>query len=584
MKKSACVFTFGLFVGALAWGLLRPVPAGEKEQTSMDDKEWTCSMHPQVRSPEPGECPICGMDLVASGGGEAQVSDTVTLTPRAKKLAKLQTAIVKKRSHQGRLSLLGTVLASEKRMKTVTAWTAGRIDNLLVKSTGERVKRGQTIAKLYSPEVYSAHQDLITAQKQVEALSSARPATQSAAKQSLEAVKDRLRLLGVSEGTLTKMAKAKVPTKSLRVRSPFAGTVLKRLATQGQYVDTGAGIYEIADLSQVWVNLEAYESDLSLISVGQKVIVTFEALPTTPLEGAVTFVDPIVDRAKRVANVRVELDNKNRKLKPGMYASANIEVGRQDAPQLVVPKSAVLFTGESSVVYVERAESEYEARVVRLGTLVGESYEVMAGLTAGERVVTRGAFALDSDLQIRGGPSMMNANTKVWRNVEKAPKEELKKIGSIQIRYLSFHESLAKDDFASAKTAAKEIIELLSNVNLEGAWPELLSEAQAFLVPVAELKSLDEVRLAFEQLSMFMTTLLERYGNQTANAINESFCPMAFDNRGAFWWQTGKEIRNPYFGASMYGCGSVKSHLEPSAYKPANSEQGQAGPRVRHQH
>ena len=383
------------------------------------DTTWTCAMHPQIRQTQPGPCPICGMDLIPiERGGGADDGDTrkVRLTERAKILARIRTAeAVRLGSGRVERRLLGRVDYDERSLRTVTAWVGGRIDRLHVSTTGERVKRGQVIATLYSPEVYTAHQDLIQARQQFERLQmTATPSASRSAEAALDASRDRLRLLGVPDGELRAMERADKPSERARIRTPFGGTVIERLATQGSYVETGSGLYRVADLSTLWVQLDAYESDLPLLKAGQQVLIRLEALPGESFTGRVTFVDPVVDPNTRTARVRVEVKNQDGRLRPGMFVEASVQsestTKSAEETSLVIPATAPLFTGRRSVVYVEVADAEqptYEARVVTLGSRMGDLYPVLAGLSEGERVVIHGAFAIDADLQIQGGDSMM---------------------------------------------------------------------------------------------------------------------------------------------------------------------------------
>lgn len=384
---------------------------------SPSEQIWTCSMHPQIRQSEPGQCPICGMELIPVEGDAADSSsDRITLTERAKALARVRTAEVGRLgSGRAERRLLGRIEYDETSLRTVTAWIGGRIDRLFVSTTGERVKRGQVIATLYSPEVYNAHQDLIQARQQLSRLGDGgTPSARRAAEAALDAARDRLRLLGVPEGEVRAMERADKPSERVRIRTPFGGTVIERLATQGSYVETGSGLYRVADLSTLWVQLDAYESDLPVLRAGQEVRLRVEALPGESFEGRVAFVDPVVDPKTRTARVRIVVRNQDRRLLPGMFVEASVQSDArpdsgEEAP-LLIPVTAPLFTGRRSLVYVEVPTEDrptYEPRVVTLGARMGEQYPVLDGLQAGERVVIEGAFAIDADLQIRGGGSMM---------------------------------------------------------------------------------------------------------------------------------------------------------------------------------
>jgi Cu(I)/Ag(I) efflux system membrane fusion protein len=412
------VIAFGLG-GWLLGGTKTPEHRPHEHGHEAREAVWTCSMHPQIRQDEPGQCPICGMDLipVESEAEDQNGEERVTLSERAKILARIRT-VEAQRLGSGRVErrLLGRVDYDERSLRTVTAWIGGRIERLHVATTGERVKRGQVIATLYSPEVYNAHQDLIQARQQLERLlEGATPSARRAAEAALDAARDRLRLLGVPGAEVRSMEKGGKPSERVRIRTPFGGTVIERLATQGSYVETGSGLYRVADLSTLWVQLDAYESDLPVLKAGQKVSLRVEALPGELFEGRVTFVDPVLDPKTRTARVRIEVKNQDRRLRPGMFVEAAVEsdptaTPQQEAP-LVVPATAPHFTGRRSVIYVEVEDTDaptYEARGVTLGTRMGDLYPVLSGLREGERVVIHGAFAIDADLQIQGGSSMMS--------------------------------------------------------------------------------------------------------------------------------------------------------------------------------
>ncbi|MFW2390425.1 MAG: efflux RND transporter periplasmic adaptor subunit [Polyangiales bacterium] len=389
------------------------------QASQAEESVWTCSMHPQIRQEEPGQCPICGMDLIPlqqSPSEDADGARRVTLSERAKILARIRTVRVQRLgSGKAERRLLGRVDYDERSLRTVTAWIGGRIERLHVSTTGERVKRRQVIATLYSPEVYNSHQDLIQARQQLERLQTgATPSSRRAAEAALEAARDRLRLIGVPRSEVRSMERASKPSERVRIRTPFGGTVIERLATQGNYVQTGSGLYRVADLSTLWVQLDAYESDLQVLRPGQEVSLRVEALPGEPYQGRVTFVDPVLDAKTRTARVRIEVENRDRRLRPGMFVEAIVQSGPDpNSPEtapLVIPATAPLFTGRRSLVYVELEEREaptYEARVVTLGPRMGELYPVLSGLEEGDRVVVHGAFAIDADLQIQGGESMM---------------------------------------------------------------------------------------------------------------------------------------------------------------------------------
>lgn len=557
---------------------------------------WTCSMHPNVRQPEPGSCPICGMDLVPVASNQSASQDDptrTTLSKRAKALAKLRTSPVQRRTDAtARLRMLGRIEPNETTLRTVTAWTGGRIDRLQVNVTGERVRAGQAIATLYSPEIFAAHQDLIVAKRQVERMAGSPASSREAAAAAQSAARERLRLLGVPDDALVRMESEEVPTRAVTIRTPFAGTVIERMATEGAYVSTGTPLYRVANLNRLWVQLDAYESDLPRLSLGQRVIVTVDALPGEDFEGEVTFIEPTLDAKRRTAQVRVEVDNRDGHLRPGMFAEATVVTTPSSSEQspLVVPDTAPLFTGRRAVVYVETKDGDrasYEARTVRLGPRLGHEYPVVAGLAEGERVVTRGAFAVDADLQIRGGASMM-ASGDEREKVAAQPAPAISaadraKLAPVVTAYLSVQVALAADQLGPAQQAAKQVLTAVAGVKLERPpsavteWHELSRHLQTHASQIARAADLTGARTGFEPLSQAIADLLRRFGNPLSESLHLAYCPMAAGSRGASWIQKGDEIDNAYFGASMRTCGEIKEVVPAGAFlKPSAKKSGAA--------
>ena len=563
------------------------------------DITYTCAMHPQIRKSEPGDCPICGMALVPDApAGAGSPGDAVVLSERARALAALRTTPVTRQADAAAsVRLLGRIEPAESTRRSVTAWVGGRIDRLLVNTTGERVRRGQVVATLYSPEVYSAHQDLLTAREQAARLSDSPPAARLAAEQALDAARDRLRLLGVPAAELAEMAQAETPVRSVPVRSPFSGTVIERVATEGSYVQTGAALYQVADLGTLWVQLDAYERDLARLAVDQPVQVRVDALPGETFEGRVAFIDPTVDPQRRTARVRVEVGNPDGRLRPGLFAEAVVQATDAAAPApLVVPDTAPLFTGQRSVVYVEVEHPNgvaYAPRTVRLGPRLGDVYPVVSGLTEGERVVSRGAFALDADLQIRGGPAMMTAaDDRSSEAVAPVPLSAAERapLAPVVQAYLGVQRGLAEDDLAAARAAGERLQQTTAAVSLPGradeAWAAVSRPLLAHAAHVVGAPDLEMARGGFEPLSAAIEGLLQRFGNPLDAPVQVAFCPMALGDAGARWVQQGPTIDNAYFGAAMRTCGEVRSAVAPGALlDPAPAaEPTPLAPHAGHQH
>jgi len=585
----AIMLAFALGLGFLIGRNIEPAQeaasehahAGEGDKPATDET-WTCSMHPQVRSPEPGACPICGMDLIPATSGDtgpALTSSQVRLSERAKALARIQTAEVTTTSEdRSERQLFGQVVEDEGARRSITSWISGRVDRLLVSTTGAKVRRGQTLAKMYSPEVYAAHQDLLVAKQQLTRLTGKDPYAERAASAQVSSALQRLRLLGFTDSELKKMEAAEKPWTQVAVRSTATGTILAREVSQGEYVQKGAVLFEISDLTTVWIELDAYESDLGVLEVGQEVTLLIDALAEPSRKGKITFIDPVLDPKTRIASVRVEVENKDQRIKPGMYVRAMLspELIQPGQPlPLAIPRSAPLFAGDRSLVYVEvNAQQEgttYEAREVILGPRQGEHYLVKAGLSRGERVVVHGAFVLDSDLQIRGGASLMERSDDTSRPATKPPLEVSAKdreaLSPVFSGYLDVQEHLANDELGKALERTKSWREAVSKITLEGAeaqrvWTTLSRRMEQDLDTLQRASQIADARGTFESLTQLFDEALARFGNVLDTPIRKTHCPMVNDNKGAHWYQRAPQVDNVYFGNQMRRCGEIQRTID----------------------
>ena len=440
-----------------------PSPTPPSAHSEHADPElWTCSMHPQIKLPKPGKCPICSMDLIplvtSDEGGEREIS----VSPYSAKLMELETAPVERRFAAADIRMIGKVEYDETRVNYISSWIAGRIDRLFVDYTGIPVKKGDHLAELYSPELLTAQEELIQAIQTLEKLKDSQSSMLvETAEQTIEAAREKLRLWGFTAEQVAAVEKHGTPSDHMTIYSPAAGIVIHKNAQEGMYVKTGSKIYTVADLSNVWIQLDAYESDLAWLRYGGAVEFTTETWPGETFKGTISFIDPVLNTATRTARVRVIVDNPQLRLKPGMFvrAVARPQVAAdghvmdpslagkwispmhpevvKDAPgscdvcgmplvpaeslgyvaereenaPLLIPATAPLKTGKRAVVYVEKPGTEkptYEGREIVLGPRLGNRYVVQSGLEEGEHVVVNGAFKLDAELQIQAKPSMMS--------------------------------------------------------------------------------------------------------------------------------------------------------------------------------
>jgi hypothetical protein len=403
--------------------------------------EWTCGMHPAIRSKEPGKCPICNMDLVPVKHGE---EGALRIDPGALE------RVGAKHHEVGYLPLsrtiwtVGRVEYDERLVRQVASRIAGRVDRLYADFVGVEVARGQPLLAIYSPELVTALAEYRTS------LEAAGHASQSDASLAADlgalarSARVRLSLWGLDERDIEAMQGADDDMPYLiPIRSPMSGTVVEKNVLEGEYVREGEGLYVVADLSRVWITADVYEDDIGSVKVGDRVSARSKALPGEVFKGEVTFIDPLVDRARRSVRVRMEIDNPRRQLKPGMYVETEIELAsnrRETAiwvcpmhpevvsqspgecpeccmfleeimagEELAVPKDAVVHAGGTPLVYVERDRGVYEPREVVLGrpsTASGHSetvyYPVLGGLARGERVVTGASFLVHSQSKLTG--------------------------------------------------------------------------------------------------------------------------------------------------------------------------------------
>jgi len=447
--------------------LQRPSAVVERSSHAQTGEKWTCSMHPQIIRDEPGNCPICGMQLIplvgGGEGGSGANSRELVISEAAAKLMEIETSVVEHKFVSTEVRMFGKIDYDETRVKNITAWVPGRIDRLYVDFTGIKVEKGDHMVLLYSPELISAEAELLQASKaagNIAAETSERVKVFTLA--TLEAAREKLRLLGLSQEQIRQIESSGKTLTQITIYSPMGGVVIRKNATEGTYVSRGTVIYKVADLSKLWVKLDAYESDLVWLRYGQEVEFTTEAYPGEVFKGRISFIAPVLDAKTRTVKVRVNVDNERGRLKPEMFVTAVVHsrvaqggrvmdaemagkwicpmhpsavedkagrckvcgmdlvptesvgyvaVDEGDEAPLVIPVSAPLITGRRAVVYIQVPGKEsptYEGREVSLGPRAGEYYIVKSGLDEGEVVVTRGNFKIDSAMQIQGKPSMMN--------------------------------------------------------------------------------------------------------------------------------------------------------------------------------
>lgn len=365
---------------------------------------WTCSMHPQIRQDKPGKCPICAMDLIPLKQGSSSSDlpvgpQDIQMSAEAAALADVQTTVVSRTNPVKTIRLYGKIAPDERNLQSQTAHIAGRIEKLNVDFTGETVRRGQTLATIYSPELLTAQQELIEA-------------VRNGQQPIVEAAREKLRLWKLTDAQIAAIERSGQVSPTMQIKANASGIVISRRVSQGDYVSQGAVLFDVADLSTLWAMFDAYETDLPFLNKGDQVQFTLQALPGKTFKGKIAFIDPIINSTTRTAGVRVETANPGLEMKPEMYATAQVSAPLKGLRnEIVVPQSAVLWTGKRSVVYVKQPHGDapvFRMREVELGPSLGGAYVVLNGLADGEAIVTNGVFSVDASAQLEGKRSMMN--------------------------------------------------------------------------------------------------------------------------------------------------------------------------------
>ncbi len=633
-------------IGRLTGG--RDAPDAVVSAAPGDDiKYWTCSMHPQIKMPKSGQCPICFMDLVPVRAGDSEDGDAPVLKfpERARVLARIETTEVKPREIIHEISMVGKLAFDETLITYISSYIPGRLDRLYVDYTGILVRKGDHLAEIYSPELLVAQREFLMAMEAVEragvrrdsrtseaSRAGERDVGEATARSVMEASRRKLELWGIPKDEIERLIRERKPSDHMRLDSPVAGWVVEREGFQGMYVETGTRLFTVVDLENVWVVLDAYELDVQFLRYGQEVEFETESFPGHLFTGQLSYIDPVLNEATRTVKVRVNVPNPDLRLRPGMFVRAHVNVrlgeggevisdqlvGRWICPMhpeivkddpgqcdkcgmdlvasetlgyatqtspaqklLAVPTTAVLLTGRRAVVYVEKERDDgpaYEGRVVELGPRAGDWYVVLSGLQEGERAVTRGALMIDSAMQIQAKPSMMQPPAEE----EKEPEIESRAVAGaayhahvrpIIAAHLELTQALAADEEDKSHAALAALRKAAMHITGETPGPHGLEEddEKRFVELVGQIVEaapddpkidIEDLRLRLVDINAAVERLLRTFGHEGAGTIYRVYCPMAMDNKGAYWLQAEPAIRNAYFGAKMLRCGEVRGVIE----------------------
>ena len=363
---------------------------------------YTCPMHPSVVSDRPGACPVCGMALVKkTKQKEVDMRNfsslqSVSLSPTQRIIANVSTVKAERRDVSRDIQAVGVVSYAEPNYRHISMRFPGRLEHLYLSYTGQTVHKGDPVADVYSPEAISAQQEYLLSLDSHEQAKIGEQAFAASAQQMLEQSEQKLLQWGFTEDQIARLKETRKVNYVVTIYSQVSGTVVKKSVDPQHYTATGEDMFDVADLSTVWILLDVYEKDIRFVSRGQSAQITTEAYPNEKFKGRVVFVDPVLNPETRTIRVRTEFSNPQRKLKPNMFVNATIAIPKANA--LVVPSSAVLSTGRRAVIWVEVKENTFEPRDVVVGsTSEGFTVVLAGGLDEGETVAETGGFLIDSE-------------------------------------------------------------------------------------------------------------------------------------------------------------------------------------------
>jgi Cu(I)/Ag(I) efflux system membrane fusion protein len=576
----------GLFLGWFLFGnLAKDNPGHNHAETVEKNQKWTCSMHPQIMQPEAGDCPICGMDLIpAETSADGLLADQFKLTENALALANIETSIVGNRKVENNaIKLSGKIVENEEANLVQVSYFSGRIEQLNVSFTGEEVQKGQLLATIYSPDLYAAQQELIT----TASLKETQPAL-------YKAVRNKLKIWKLSESQIKEIETSGEVKENFPVFATVSGTVSEKLVEEGNHIKQGQPLLKIANLTTVWANFDVYENQINRFKKGQEVFVITNAYPNKVFKSKVDFIDPVLDATTRTVKLRVVLNNKDEVFKPGMFVEGKIkEITSSKEEVVIIPSSAVLWTGRRSVVYLKANPNEpiFEMLEITLGNKIGDTYEVLQGLKNGDEIVTNGTFTVDAAAQLQGKKSMMNKeggktitgheghlgrektasinekhiNVNQRLNVSKGFQNQLK---AVFYEYIKLKDAFVKDDSNNVMVVSKRLLNNLHLVDMKlltdkvghAQWMLLEKEIKAAATSISKTSNIKGQRNHFKQLSSSIANALEVFGIN--EKVYHQFCPMVDNNNGAYWLSKEEKVINPYFGEAMLTCGEVKQVIE----------------------
>src|SRR5699024_1036490 len=409
LKTSGKTYLFMALASLIGFFIARGIytPAADQDsevsQSHGEEEIWTCSMHPQIRQDHPGTCPICGMDLIPleKSSDSDSHDNLVSLTSTEMRRAGVRTIEVGSAENSSDIYLSGRVALNPKAVFAQTAHVSGRLEELTATDIGEHIEKGQKIGAIYSPELYNAQKELLHAYKNRET----HPAI-------YQAVREKIKLWKIKDWEIDRIIKSGKAIEDFPIYADYSGYLLSREIEPGEHVEDGSELFTLSQMDKLWGVFNVYEKNMPFVKKGMKIDYSLNALPGKTFETTIDFVEPVLNPETRTAKARILIPNPDFELKPEMFLNAVIHAEDPDTEsEITIPKSAVMWTGRKSVVYVEKESDHgqsFEMRKVILGASTGNSYRLKSGLKAGDRIVVEGTFSVDAAAQLRGVAGMMS--------------------------------------------------------------------------------------------------------------------------------------------------------------------------------
>lgn len=571
---------------------------GAGEEGAAEAQYYTCGMHPWVILPHPGDCPVCHMELTPLD--PSKFTGEVSIDPVVVQNIGVRIEPVTEGPLVRTIRTVGTVEYDETRVRDVNTKISGWIEQLYVDFVGASVEEGEPLFTLYSPALVQAQEEFLLAlRRQREAPS----ASQTGLGQPLDLVESahtKLELFDITPEQIDELARTGEASRTMTVLSPHTGVVIAKHATEGMKIDPGTQVFRIADLSKVWVLATLYESQLPFVSEGQRAAMTLSYIPGQTFEGRVVYIYPYVDPRTHEAQVRLEFDNPDGLLKPGMFATVELQ-SELKREAVLVPRAAVLSTGRRDIAFVSRGEGRFEPREVRLGAETGEGQiEILEGLMPGEMVVTSGQFLLDSESRIREALAKMvrgdlaadqqaRVATAGRSELESLPETVAASLIDVLHAYLPIGERLASDRADGLAEPARELVGALDRVvgatipEDENFWHTHTeaADARAAALELASTTDLAAARETFAELSLALDKLFRATGVPPGleEEVQSLHCPMFMEDKGgAIWLQAAGPVRNPFFGAMMLECFDQREALPVTGEAPEEASPAPEAP------